>query len=183
MTCIVGIAQNNKVYIGGDSGAIGGTTYEIRKSPKVFIKGEFLYGYAGSFRLGNILQYEFKEPKIKGDNIHKYLATDYFKALMKCYKSVEFDPNPKNAEVNAEVDGGCSFMIGIRGQLFTMSSEDHHVVDLLRNYNAIGCGGDQALGALFATKEDTDPVKRINTALKASAEFSYIYEPFTILSV
>ena len=43
MTCIVGYIDK-VAYIGGDSAASGGDSVNIRKDPKVFRNGDFIFG-------------------------------------------------------------------------------------------------------------------------------------------
>lgn len=52
MTCIVGIVDNGKVYMGADSLGVGGLSKRVRKDPKLFRVGEFVFGYTSSFRMG-----------------------------------------------------------------------------------------------------------------------------------
>ena len=68
MTCIVGVVDNGKVYMGGDSAGVGGLCIETRKQPKVFRNGDFLIGYTDSFRMGQLLQYKMSPPRyFEGD--------------------------------------------------------------------------------------------------------------------
>jgi hypothetical protein len=55
MTCIVGIVENGKVYMGGDAAGVNGYSVRVRKDPKLFKVGEFLFGYTSSFRMGQLL--------------------------------------------------------------------------------------------------------------------------------
>lgn len=181
MTCIVGLVHNSRVYIGGDSGGLGKNSYDIRKMPKVFTKGQFVYGYAGSFRMGNILQYEFKEPKIKGD-IFKYMVHDYINGLRKCFEKHGFEIDSEREADGGEAISPC-FFVGMKGKLFSVH-EDLQIAELTRSYDAIGCGGDFALGAMYMAQEmDKTPEEKITIALKAATQFSSIYEPFHIVSV
>lgn len=63
MTAIAGVAEDGKVWIGGDSAGVGGLNLETRTDPKVFVNGDFLFGYTSSFRMGQILEHEFSPPK------------------------------------------------------------------------------------------------------------------------
>ena len=52
MTCIVGFAGQEKVYMGADSCGSNGHNYAIYKRPKLFkIKDRFIIGCTGTFRL------------------------------------------------------------------------------------------------------------------------------------
>ena len=57
MTCIVGLEHDGKVYMGGDSAAVGGMDVYPSRIPKVFQAGRYLIGYTTSFRMGQLLQY------------------------------------------------------------------------------------------------------------------------------
>ena len=54
MTCIVGLInkENKSVTIGGDSSGLAGSDLTIRKDPKVFKNGDFIFGCtSSSFRM------------------------------------------------------------------------------------------------------------------------------------
>ena len=176
MTCVVGLVHNNKVYMGGDSGAIGPNFYEIRKDFKVFIKGEFIIGYAGSFRLGDILQHVFKEPKIKTDNLREYMVSSFVKELRMC-----FNDNEYMITALKEEDSDGEILVGIRGRLFSIEG-DYNVGESIRPYRAIGGGAECALGAMYACN-DPSPLIKIKTALEAAALVNAVYPPFYILDV
>jgi hypothetical protein len=55
MTCIVGLRQGGKVFIGGDSAGISGWDVTVRADPKVFLSGPYAMGFTSSFRLGQLL--------------------------------------------------------------------------------------------------------------------------------
>jgi len=57
MTCIVGIAQEGKVWIGADSAAVSGQDIRATALRKVFRRGQFLIGYTSSFRMGQLPQF------------------------------------------------------------------------------------------------------------------------------
>ena len=69
MTCVIGIVDNGKVWMGGDSAAIDSEeeTITLRKDPKVFRNEDFLIGFAGTYRLGQLIQYMFNCPYRKPD--------------------------------------------------------------------------------------------------------------------
>ena len=47
MTCIIGLVENSKVYIGGDSAGVAGYGLSVRADEKVFKKGDFIFGFWG----------------------------------------------------------------------------------------------------------------------------------------
>jgi ATP-dependent protease HslVU (ClpYQ) peptidase subunit len=76
-----------------------------------------------------------------------------------------------------------AFLIGFRGQLFTMQ-EDFSVIDWSSNIHAIGVGEEFALGSLITSQKLVkSPIKRIELALTAAAQFCpMVIPPFTILT-
>ena len=59
MTCIVGLVDNGKIYMGGDSAGVSNLDIRIRADQKVFKTGEFIMGFTSSFRMGDLLKYDF----------------------------------------------------------------------------------------------------------------------------
>lgn len=51
MTVIVGLVEEDRVHIGGDSAGISGCKLTVRKDPKVFRNGPYALGFCGSFRM------------------------------------------------------------------------------------------------------------------------------------
>lgn len=176
MTCIVGLVDKGKVWIGGDSAGIAGWSRTIRKDQKVFHNGEFLMGFTTSFRMGQLLRFKFKPPTpVEGIDDYEYLCTAWIDAVRECLKSGGFSHVDKNRE-----EGGM-FLVGWRGRLFSVDS-DFQVGEPQLGYDAVGCGEDIALGALFAT--DGPPRRRVLTALKAAENFSIgVAGPFVIKSI
>lgn len=171
MTCIVGIEHETGVYIGGDSAGIAGWQLTVRADPKVFQVGEFLYGMAGSFRLGNLLRYAFMPPPLpkKRKHLHAYMATDFVDALR-----VVVDAGGYREKKN-EVESlhNASVLVAVRDRLFDLDN-DFQIGIPASGYTAIGCGSEVALGSLFSTATETrlafelDPETRVLIALSAA---------------
>lgn len=180
MTCIVGVECNSTVYIGGDSAGISEYDICTRVDEKIFIKDEFVMGFAGSFRMGQLLRYVLKIPKRKlkiDDDDMQYLVSDFMDAVRTCYR--EKGVLTKSDDVEA---GAGQFMFGYRGKLYTVE-EDFQVARVTENYYAIGCASSVALGAMYACQVD-DPHVRITCALEAAAKFNAgVREPFKILGL
>lgn len=63
MTGIAALIERNKVYMAGDSAAVGGGHYlTSTANPKVFKNNGVLIGYTSSFAMGNALQYRLHIP-------------------------------------------------------------------------------------------------------------------------
>jgi ATP-dependent protease HslVU (ClpYQ) peptidase subunit len=161
MTCIVGLVEDGKVYIGGDSAGVGGYSLTVRKDRKVFRNGEFIIGGTSSFRMIQLLRYSLTPPTIEDDEgIERYMATKFIDAVRECLKNGGF------AQKTSDQESGGFFLVGVRGRLFQIAS-DYQVGEPLDGYDAVGCGDDIALGSLYATP-DMQSVKRIEMALKAA---------------
>lgn len=186
MTCIVGWNTKGKVWIGGDSAAYDSTNYvrEVRKDPKVFkIGSEYLIGYAGSFRFGQLMRYKFVPPeKPEGKGDYEFLVTDWMDALRAMLKDAGFAKVDDNVE--SFVDS--SALIGYEGKLYNLE-DDLQIGELALPYAASGCGSDFALGSFdtsWRLSKRMAPRKRIQLALEAAASFSAgVCPPFTIQSL
>lgn len=177
MTCIVGLlCSDGKIYMGADSAASEGASVHTVKTTKVFRNGPFLIGYTSSFRMGQLLQYEFEPPtRDPDDDALAYMVKDAIPAMRKCLK----DGGYTKAENNVETGG--VFLVGYEGRLFRIDS-DFHVGEPLQPYTAIGSGEDIALGSIYSTHGTTITSReRILKALNAAQEFKgSVREPFNV---
>jgi len=166
MTCIIGLIDKEGVYIGGDSAAISADdlSFNIRTDEKVFVKGDFIFGYSSSFRMGQLLRYKLKIPAhIKGMDTTQYMVTLFIDAVKRCFDDNDFD-----------VEDG-SFVVGYKGKLYVIMS-DYQVAQAKENFISLGCGEHFAMGAMYASTEK-DPIKKIEIALSAAAAFSMGVKP------
>lgn len=180
MTCIIGLTNKGKVFIGGDSAGVSGLDYSIRKDEKVFKNGEFIFGFTTSFRMGQLLRYKLNIPKQHPNekDDYKFLVIDFIDAVKKCLQDNDF---ARKAE--AVVTGGL-FLIGYRGNLYSIAS-DFQVGKVSKSFDSVGCGGTYALGAMeVITSEKISPKKKILKALNVVQGFSAgVHEPFNIVSI
>lgn len=170
MTCIVGYVDKEGVYIGGDSAAISDDdlSYNIRSDEKVFSKGEFIFGYCESFRMGQLLRFKLKIPSHpKGMDNYQYMVTIFVDAVKRCFLDNDYHEMMS--------DEGGSFMVGYKGKLYVVMS-DYQVAMQKENFAALGCGESFALGAFYASPEK-DPIKKMEIALGAAVAFSMGVKP------
>lgn len=175
MTCIVGLRHKGKVYMGGDAAATADDASYIHENPKVFqLKANFLVGYCGCFRVGQVLQYSFNPPRhTKNKTILEYLATDFVDSFIATC----------NAKPDLSKDKYFSFLVAYKGRLFEVA-EDFHVAPYMGEYFAIGGGGQTALGSLFSSSHVKDPEARVRLALQAAEMYTAsVRAPFTVLSL
>jgi ATP-dependent protease HslVU (ClpYQ) peptidase subunit len=174
MTCIIGIAEKGKVYIGGDSMSSNGPNREATALRKVFRTGQFLIGYTTSFRMGQILQYHLIVPPQPEDmSDERYMVVEFIEAVRTCLKVKGY------AAVNNNQESGGTFLVGYKSGLYGVYS-DFQVNHCLSNVAACGAGEEYALGALTALDRLT-PKKRIRRALQIVSQLSnYVCEPFYV---
>lgn len=179
MTAIAGIVEDGKVWIGGDSAGAGGLSMQIRTDPKVFTNGEFIFGYTSSFRMGQLLEYEFSPPTpYEGENGMAYMVKRFVPDVKACLISGGYQTSTNGQ------DYGGTFLVGYRGQLYEIEG-DYQVARMSQTYHACGCGTDLALGSLHTTDQfDLSPKERIVMALNAAAKFSAgVRGPFEVISM
>lgn len=160
MTCIVGISDGERVYIGGDRGASDDHTIVSLAQSKVNVKGDWIYGYAGSLGNGQVLDYITFPALKKGDDPFKILRFDIVPLIR---SNIETYGSDKDGDTT-------DFLIGCKGRLFEMSSEDWGVIEVAEV--AIGSGGSFALGSLHSTYSIYSPIVRIGMALDAAITYS-----------
>ena len=171
MTCIVGIAERGKVWIGGDSAGVSEYNLTVRRDKKVTINGPYIIGFTSSFRMGDILKWCFKPPKPpkKEEQLEKFMADQFIDSISKCfaYKGYETTDNGKK-------EAG-QFLVGVHGVLFNIFN-DYQVGRNVVNYESCGCGSQVALGSMFTSSSNltskSDPESRITMALDAATAFS-----------
>lgn len=166
MTCIVGITDGKTVYMGADSAGVAGYSIYRRLDTKVFVNGDFIIGYTSSFRMGQLLKYSFVPPAIKeGQDIFAFMATDFIETVRSCLKEGGYARTENNEDV------GGIFLVGYKGRLFRIES-DFQVGEGMEPHASVGCGEEIALGSLFSTSTEKDPLQRIRIALEAAEEYS-----------
>lgn len=174
MTCVVGLIKSGKVYMGSDSAAVdekGGHIF-AQKSPKVFTVGQFGIAFVDSFRMGQILQYEWVPPRFTGSPkaLDKFMRTKFIDSVKDAFKGGGYGNFGPNVE---DGDQGGIFLVAVRGtgRLFYVD-DDFQVGENIIPYYAEGIGMDFALGSLHSTQNMRDPYKRMELALAAASQFS-----------
>ncbi|NKI68983.1 hypothetical protein GN109_06085 [Collimonas pratensis] len=174
MTAIVAIKHAGIVYIGGDSAGSSNSQIRVRKDCKVHKVGSVIFGFSGSFRVGQLLAHALQFPaRPAGLDAAAFMVTLVADAVRECLKVGGCDI----------ADGsGVEVLIGYQGHIFNLQG-DYQVEELTKPYNAIGSGAEIALGALYATEAaNMAPEDRIKLALKAAEHFcTEVSGPFHII--
>lgn len=173
MTCIVGLVEGKDIYMGGDS-ACSDDDWSLNLCyDKVFVRPNFIYGYAGNARFCQLVEFAFEPPPITKP-LDAYMCTDWVDALRECQHE---GGHMKKRDNREEIEG--SLLVGVRGRLFHVYS-GFDCIEFRDRYGAIGCANHIALGSMYATK-DLVPKDRIKMALKAAEKYSAgVRRPFQI---
>ena len=176
MTCIVGLAENGVVYMGGDSCAGNDWMVDSVKNRKVFKTGEFLIGLATSWRMGQLLEHNLNvRPQGAGTDL-AYLVKVFVEAVRTCLKDGGF------AEIENGKESGGTFLVGYKDKVYEFQA-DFSILEPSSGIAACGHGHLQALAVMQAL-EDKPPEERIMKALDIAACTSqYVKPPFHILKM
>jgi len=183
MTCIIGLIADDTIYLGTDSAVSADQRIHTLLDKKIFKKGPYGVGFAGSLRVGQIIKYRMRTPTLKKNsakNPTKILVINFVDAMRKALK---------DAGASREVDGreeeqDSDFIIAFQNRLFVIDS-GYSVCEAKDKYIAIGSGADYALGSLYSTNGGIfSPEERIQLALEVSAHFcTDVAGPFEIIKI
>ncbi len=181
MTCIVSWIEKGNIYMGGDAGAGDGTIEVVLAHPKVFYKprAKMLFGYTGSYRMAQLLEYELQIPKQTEKQDLAYIVRSIVPALRKCFKKGGF------ASVSHEVEEGGKFLIGYKSKVYELQGDYSALVNN-SSYCSVGSGYVIATGALSALNHCTEfnPIDKLYLALEAAQKhLAYIRSPFTVMKI
>lgn len=168
MTCIVGIAYEGKVMLGADSAGVGGLDLRVRgPNAKLVRNGNLIFGATTSFRMIDILQHALTVPKVfEGQKPIDYVVQSLIPAVRHAFKDGGF------AKIESGRESGGTFLVGFRGQLFTVY-DDYQVAFDANDIASVGCGDAYAMGAMHSVRGFiTDPMLRLATGLNAAETFS-----------
>lgn len=167
MTCIVGINTGKKIIIAGDRMGSNGSTYFQDKKPKVFKKGNFIFGSAGSYRTKQIIANNFEAPKrFVGQE-----TDDYIYNTVNNYIFRLLDNNNALALVDGEKSFNGAFFIGYEKELYKLYGNFQININS-KNYDAVGSGVDHAMASLYSTAGlDITHEDRLRKAIVCASEF------------
>jgi len=167
MTCIVGLVNNNRVYMGADSASVSVADLVCRptKLHKMFRRGPFLIGYTTSFRMGQLLEHWLEVPEQNSKQPdYEYMVKEFIEAVRSLFKEKGF------SNIESNVESGGVFLVGYHNKLYTVYS-DFQINIAADEFDSVGCGSKFALGAM-AVLLNRRPEKRIKKALEIAAFFS-----------
>jgi ATP-dependent protease HslVU (ClpYQ) peptidase subunit len=185
VTCIVGLAREGKVWLGGDAAASSSWETTPLADPKVFAIGdEILAGVTGTLRTLQLLCYGFPAPpRQDGDDDMGYVVERLAGAMRERFKAAGY----AKVENNVEGHEG-AILVGYRGGLYTVHS-GYGVERTAYPFAAVGSGSHHANAVLWASvtgvpERTWDPEAIVRLALGAAAALTpWVREPFTVLSL
>ena len=180
MTCIIGLVDGGKVYMGGDRCGVDGWRRFTYSGPKVFKDNDMLIGVSGTRRLTDLLRYSLEVDSYQGGDSYNYLVNKFVPSVRKLLTD--------NGVVGKEghedkFEGGA--LIGFRGGLYTLYG-NFQIGWYERDFDAIGSGAPFALGAMQVLMESGrgKPETMLRLALgTAEALCVDVCAPFDILEV
>lgn len=170
MTCIVGIARDGEVIIGGDSAGAAGYSLQLRADTKVFRTQNYVMGFTSSYRMGQLLRYADlpEAPSAEANwDLDRFMATTFIDGVRAALRTGGW------LETNSGREDGGTFLVGVRGSLYAVY-DDFQIARTINGYGAVGCGQDLALGSLHTTSTDETLTsrERAEKALLAAAHHS-----------
>lgn len=192
MSCIIGLADGDTVFMIGDAFGQGPTgALAIKAEPKVAINGEFLIGASGSTRYGQALRHFFEPPKPSvGQDPLNFMVRDFVPRMQQCLEENE-------QSLATRIEDESSALVGFRGSLFVVEPNLHvsearpiGAEDYGVTAAAIGSGGLLALGSIFVQDDIyrgkcyENPRLLLRRAMQAPLHLSAsVYEPFTVIEL
>jgi ATP-dependent protease HslVU (ClpYQ) peptidase subunit len=182
LTCIVGLVEDGTVYLGGDSAVSTAHGKLIKAQPKVYKRGDFVIGGAGSSIIIQAMSHiTTLPPCYENQDPLEYIINTF----MPCFRSAVREVGQMAVENGIESMENY-FLIGFKGHLFRIGSK-FDVLESIDDMMSIGSGAYHALGALYVIDKlniDIDPEDKIKIALESAAKYDeYVSEPFTIESM
>ena len=172
MTCIAAYKDHTgAIWVGSDmlASSIDQSVSRFETAmPKVFHLGQFTIGYAGCFRFGQIMQYQWTppDPDPRLDDLC-YMSSVVAESLS---DHLEAHDMLKDSHV---LDGG-EALIAYKDSIYLVQ-DDFSVITVQRPFLAIGSGSDSAMGAMFAYSsvcDDDNGSEAVGIALRAAGHFS-----------
>lgn len=162
MTVLIGIVEDNVMYLAADS--IGASQHykEVRRDSKIFRKKDMLISCTHTFRFRDIVKHEFELPEHpKKMSVEKYIVTKFISNLRILQK--------KLGHVGSDKDGdlGCGLLIAYRGNLIRIEADFQYAQHRME-YDSLGSGQNLARASLHSTSfYNIDPKIRIRLAFES----------------
>lgn len=133
MTCIIGMCLGGSVYVAADRMASNGFTKFLVDRPKVFRKGDFVIGYTTSFKMGQLLEFEWNPPaRLVSDTDEEFIYCKVVKSFEMLFKSLDHGSKSGSHYETGE------FLFAYQGKLYK-----HHPQGFITSSEAMACGAGE----------------------------------------
>lgn len=167
MTCIAAMVKGEHVWMAGDLMGSNGFTKKVYPDSKVFVNGDFIIGYTSSFRMGQLLQYNWEQPpRLEGMTDREYIQLDVIESMRDCFNTFGY-----GIKDGLEHSGG-NFLLGYRGCIYEM--QDNFSILKHDDFAAVGSGQYHAEAALHLLTSNPliEPAEALQTAIETAAQFT-----------
>ena len=202
MTAIASWIDKSKglVYMGGDGCASDEISSVKLVAPKIFIIGDFLIGYSGSLRGGQLVQYgitdeegihmsfEDLEVPLDDEDVLPFMVNDFVETLRAIFS--------RGGSSSMAIERGYAeehfneMIVGIKGGRVFLVQDDFSIIEPQSNSCSIGSGAYYCQGAFDAmentgyTVDHVNPEEIVEIALMAAEKNSIgVSKPFSFLSI
>jgi len=177
VTCIAAVkGEDGSVYIAGDSAGTAPSGFQtIRADEKVFGVPSAIFGFAGSFRVSNLMRYSFAMPAHPlGQSTDAFMRTTFIESV----RELVLTKGASTVQAGGHFLDA-SFLVAYDGRIFEVQA-DFHVGESADSFAAVGSGNLPALGSLMSTENlELSPQERLSLAMKAAARYNNaVREPF-----
>ena len=179
MTCIVALEHSGAAWIASDAFMGSAHMRDATDRPKFFARGGMAIGYAGSFRVAQLIEHRAQfRARASGEDVQRYLVTEVARKIRSLLRREGASITDSHGTDSQDAD----FIVCLRGEVWTLQ-EDYSVIRSAHGFAAIGAGQAFALGALAATPK-MDPRRRLLAALGAAGKLSpQVCAPFHVCEV
>jgi ATP-dependent protease HslVU (ClpYQ) peptidase subunit len=165
VTCVAGIAEGGRVYLGADSLVAAGQEVIQAADSKVWTAaGVFVVGVAGS-----AVWWDLMRDRVRWERVARGATSeqDFRRAI-----TDEIRHQAKSDGIDFDDEDGGDSLVGVAGQLYRVDSY-LTVQRVSERFCAIGSGAAPALGALYATaRRGLLPKARLTKALTAAERYT-----------
>ena len=157
MTTIVAIENKNWAVMAADSQITEDNTKILStRTPKIIKFKDMYIGLRGDARPGDIIAYNWKPPKIRGD-IQKWVVGTMIPSMIKAFEKNNYDWEDDKTDF--------SFLVMVKNEIFDIGSD----MSISRSDNrmyAVGSGKEYAMGALAILGYPNDAENAILNCMK-----------------
>lgn len=169
MTCIAAIIDNKGVgHIACDSLGSDLLSKRVFTTPKIFVVGDMLIGFTGSYRIGQLLQYRLQLPTARmGQELDEWLHVDFIDSV----REILLQNGAMQVDNSVEL-ADSKFLVVVAGRVFTIQ-EDLSLLESVDPFEAVGSGEMYARATMNALVQHkvTKPERVLTEAIEAAAKY------------